>query len=61
MTCGLGVADEAPWRFRVSVTETGVYAISHEQLVGAGLADDMQKGIIDRFRSLPMSRSAVRC
>ncbi|MGH8913113.1 MAG: ABC transporter permease [Acidimicrobiia bacterium] len=26
---------------------------------GAGLADDMQKGIIDRFRSLPMSRSAV--
>lgn len=26
---------------------------------GAGLADDMQKGIISRFRSLPMSRSAV--
>ena len=26
---------------------------------GAGLADDMQKGIIDRFRSLPMARSAV--
>ena len=26
---------------------------------GAGLANDMQKGIIDRFRSLPMSRSAV--
>jgi len=26
---------------------------------GAGLADDMQKGIMDRFRSLPMSRSAV--
>jgi len=26
---------------------------------GAGLADDMQKGIIDRFRSLPMSQSAV--
>jgi ABC transporter DrrB family efflux protein len=26
---------------------------------GVGLADDMQKGIIDRFRSLPMSRSAV--
>ena len=25
----------------------------------AGLADDMQKGIIDRFRSLPMSRAAV--
>ena len=26
---------------------------------GAGLAEDMQKGIIDRFRSLPMSPSAV--
>ncbi|MGH8937793.1 MAG: ABC transporter permease [Actinomycetes bacterium] len=28
-------------------------------ITGAGLADDMQKGIIDRFRSLPISRSAV--
>ncbi|HUF15125.1 MAG TPA: ABC transporter permease [Acidimicrobiia bacterium] len=26
---------------------------------GAGLAEDMQKGIIDRFKSLPMTRSAV--
>ena len=26
---------------------------------GASLAEDMQKGIIDRFRSLPMTRSAV--
>lgn len=26
---------------------------------GAGIAEDMQKGIIDRFRSLPMARSAV--
>ncbi|MEM1332225.1 MAG: ABC transporter permease [Actinomycetota bacterium] len=26
---------------------------------GAGIAEDMQKGIVDRFRSLPMSRSAV--
>jgi ABC-2 type transport system permease protein len=26
---------------------------------GAGLAEDMTKGIIDRFRSLPMARSAV--
>ncbi len=26
---------------------------------GTGIAEDMQKGIIDRFRSLPMSRSAV--
>ena len=28
-------------------------------ITGAGLADDMQKGIIDRFRSLPMSQGAV--
>jgi ABC-2 type transport system permease protein len=28
-------------------------------ITGAGLAEDLQKGIIDRFRSLPMSRSAV--
>jgi ABC-2 type transport system permease protein len=28
-------------------------------ITGAGLAEDMQKGIIDRFRSLPMSQSAV--
>ena len=28
-------------------------------ITGSGLAEDMQKGIIDRFRSLPMSRSAV--
>ena len=26
---------------------------------GAGLAEDIKKGIIDRFRSLPMTRSAV--
>ena len=26
---------------------------------GIGLADDLQKGLIERFRSLPMSRSAV--
>jgi ABC-2 type transport system permease protein len=28
-------------------------------ITGAGMAEDMQKGIIDRFRSLPMSQSAV--
>jgi ABC transporter DrrB family efflux protein len=28
-------------------------------VTGVGVADDMQKGIIDRFRSLPMARSAV--
>lgn len=26
---------------------------------GVGLAEDLQKGIVDRFRSLPMARSAV--
>ncbi len=26
---------------------------------GAGMADDIKKGIVDRFRSLPMSRAAV--
>jgi ABC-2 type transport system permease protein len=28
-------------------------------LTGVGLAEDIQKGIIDRFRALPMARSAV--
>lgn len=28
-------------------------------LTGVGLADDLSKGMIDRFRSLPMARSAV--
>lgn len=49
----------------VSYTEFlmgGIFAqtvIFGSTFTGAGLADDMQKGIIDRFRSLPMSRSAV--
>ncbi|HEX9765725.1 MAG TPA: ABC transporter permease, partial [Nitriliruptorales bacterium] len=40
----------------------GIFAqtsIFGSTFTGAGLAEDMQKGIIDRFRSLPMSRSAV--
>ncbi|MDT4893929.1 MAG: type transport system permease protein [Pseudonocardiales bacterium] len=40
----------------------GVFAqtvIFGATITGAGLAEDIQKGIIDRFRSLPMSRSAV--
>jgi ABC transporter DrrB family efflux protein len=28
-------------------------------ITGIGLADDLQKGVVDRFRSLPMSRAAV--
>jgi ABC-2 type transport system permease protein len=40
----------------------GVFAqtvIFGSTFTGAGLADDMSKGIIDRFRSLPMARTAV--
>jgi ABC-2 type transport system permease protein len=37
-------------------TQTAVFGST---FTGAGMAEDMQKGIIDRFRSLPMSRSAV--
>ena len=40
----------------------GIFAqtvIFGSTFTGAGLAEDMTKGIIDRFRSLPMSRSAV--
>jgi len=36
--------------------QTGVFGAT---ITGAGLAEDIQKGIIDRFRSLPMSPSAV--
>ncbi len=40
----------------------GVFAqtvVFGSTFTGAGLAEDMTKGVIDRFRSLPMSRSAV--
>lgn len=37
-------------------TQTVVFGAT---ITGAGLAEDMQKGIIDRFRSLPISRAAV--
>jgi ABC-2 type transport system permease protein len=37
-------------------TQTVIYGAS---MTGLGLAEDLQKGIIDRFRSLPMSASAV--
>ncbi|HYP22883.1 MAG TPA: ABC transporter permease [Actinomycetota bacterium] len=40
----------------------GVFAqtiVFGSTFTGAGLAEDMTKGIIDRFRSLPMARSAV--
>ncbi|MPZ89343.1 MAG: ABC transporter permease [Nitriliruptorales bacterium] len=37
-------------------TQTVIFGAT---FTGAGLAEDMQKGVIDRFRSLPMARSAV--
>jgi ABC-2 type transport system permease protein len=37
-------------------TQTTIYGAS---LTGLGLAEDLQKGIIDRFRTLPMSPAAV--
>ena len=40
----------------------GIFAqtvIFGSTITGAGLAEDIQKGVIDRFRSLPMARSAV--
>src|SRR3990170_2031611 len=40
----------------------GIFAqtvIFGSTFTGAGLAEDMTKGIIDRFRSLPISASAV--
>ncbi|MGH3385819.1 MAG: ABC transporter permease [Nocardioidaceae bacterium] len=37
-------------------TQTMAFAVASASV---GLADDMQKGLIDRFRSLPIARSAV--
>jgi ABC-2 type transport system permease protein len=37
-------------------TQTMAFAVASSSV---GLADDMQKGLIDRFRSLPIARSAV--
>src|ERR671921_149577 len=40
----------------------GIFAqtvIFGSTITGASLADDLQKGLIDRFRSLPMAHSAV--
>jgi ABC transporter DrrB family efflux protein len=54
-----GSADAAAYReFLIA----GIFAqtvVFGATITGAGLADDMQKGLIDRFRSLPMSQSAV--
>lgn len=56
-----GSAIDVPGGYRPFLIP-GIFAqtvIFGSTLTGAGLADDMQKGIIDRFRSLPISRSAV--
>ncbi|QHY97811.1 Daunorubicin/doxorubicin resistance ABC transporter permease protein DrrB [Streptomyces sp. S4.7] len=39
----------------------GIFAqtVTFATAAGAGIADDMHKGLIDRFRSLPMARGAV--
>ena len=40
----------------------GIFAqtvMFNSAMTGVGLAEDIQKGIIDRFRALPMARSAV--
>jgi ABC-2 type transport system permease protein len=53
-----GADDEAYREFLIA----GIFAqtvIFGATFTGAGMADDMQKGVIDRFRSLPMSQSAV--
>jgi ABC-2 type transport system permease protein/oleandomycin transport system permease protein len=36
--------------------QTAIFAATY---TGVGLAEDLKKGLIDRFRSLPMARSAV--
>ncbi|MGH8944020.1 MAG: ABC transporter permease, partial [Acidimicrobiia bacterium] len=58
----IDVATGAPTEVYRELLIAGILAqtvIFGATFTGAGLADDMQKGIIDRFRSLPMARSAV--
>lgn len=58
----IGAAGAAPGGKYINFLLPGIFA----QVVlfgaintGVGLADDMGKGVVDRFRSLPMSRAAV--
>ncbi len=58
----LGSAIDIPGGNYREFLMAGIFAqtvIFGATFTGAGIAEDMQKGIIDRFRSLPMSRSAV--
>ena len=57
-----GGAIEIPGMSYVNYLMAGIFAqtlIFACMTSGIGLAYDLQKGLIDRFRSLPMSRSAV--
>ncbi len=58
---GGAIAGGNPQQYREFLM-AGIFAqtvIFGATTTGAGLADDVQKGIIDRFRSLPMAPSAV--
>ena len=58
---GGAIAGGEPQQYREFLM-AGIFAqtvIFGATTTGAGLADDVQKGIIDRFRSLPMAPSAV--
>jgi ABC-2 type transport system permease protein len=58
----LGSAIDIPGGDYREFLMAGIFAqtvIFGATFTGAGIAEDMQKGIINRFRSLPMSRSAV--
>ncbi|MER7173024.1 ABC transporter permease [Streptomyces mesophilus] len=55
---GAGVSADAYKEFLMAgiFAQTVTFATAG---AGAGIADDMHKGLIDRFRSLPMARGAV--
>ena len=56
-----GGSIEVPGGYREYLA-AGIFAqtvIFGSTFTGVGMAEDMQKGIIDRFKSLPMARSAV--
>ncbi|MGP4112534.1 ABC transporter permease [Streptomyces sp. 4N509B] len=55
---GAGVDEDAyrEWLMGGIFAQTVTFAVAGSS---AGIAEDMQKGIIDRFRSLPMARGAV--
>ncbi len=57
-----GGAIAVPGSSYVNFLMPGIFAqtvIFGATSTGIGLANDLQKGLVDRFRSLPMSRSAV--